>query len=279
MAVVSAKFDFGVYRGVSYDAWGKVISTTGTLASTVGAKNPFRYRGYYYDTESGFYYLQSRYYDPNVGRFLNPDSLVDVSVFKGLNLYSYCGNNPVNMTDSNGHFYTNDMAEHNRITAAIDAATAAVSLSVPLSDNTPPQKPGNSAPDPAPAVPDGYIYAPDGATVDIPGVGQATFIPPDKVRDYYNQRYDDWNNQQFTIWAIGAGGGAISGVLPGLIISFFTYEVTSANYSALHQLSLYADYGCGAIVFGDINSSFDFYRWDTTYDYDYGIYPLINTRN
>ena len=60
----------------SYDAWGKVLSVTGSLASTVGQINPFRYRGYYYDTETGFYYLQSRYYDPVVGRFLNADGTV-----------------------------------------------------------------------------------------------------------------------------------------------------------------------------------------------------------
>lgn len=46
-----------------YDAWGKLVSTTGTLASTIGADNPFRYRGYYYDTETGLYYLNQRYYN------------------------------------------------------------------------------------------------------------------------------------------------------------------------------------------------------------------------
>jgi RHS repeat-associated core domain len=59
----------------SYDSWGKVISTTGSLASTVGVQNPFRYRGYYYDTESNLYYLISRYYDPTTGRFISPDSI------------------------------------------------------------------------------------------------------------------------------------------------------------------------------------------------------------
>ena len=60
----------------TYDAWGKVLTTTGSLASTVGTYNPFRYRSYYYDSETGFYYLQSRYYDPTVGRFLNADGIV-----------------------------------------------------------------------------------------------------------------------------------------------------------------------------------------------------------
>ncbi|MBZ9686147.1 hypothetical protein G9F72_007355 [Clostridium estertheticum] len=57
----------------SYDLWGKLISTTGTLASTVGVKNPYRYRGYRYDTETSLYYLQSRYYNAELGRFINGD--------------------------------------------------------------------------------------------------------------------------------------------------------------------------------------------------------------
>ena len=61
----------------TYNAWGEVLSITGSLVNTIGKINPFRYRGYYYDTETGFYYLQSRYYDPVVGRFLNADSVFD----------------------------------------------------------------------------------------------------------------------------------------------------------------------------------------------------------
>ena len=80
-----------------YDAWGKVLATTGTLASTVGAIQPFRYRGYIYDTETGLYYLRSRYYNPIWGRFLNADSLI-----KG-NLFAYCGNNAISREDSDGY--------------------------------------------------------------------------------------------------------------------------------------------------------------------------------
>ena len=88
----------------SYDAWGNILSTTGTLASTLGEINPFRYRGYYYDTETGWYYLQSRYYDPTVGRFLNADNLVYLSSGGILsnNLYTYCYNNSVSNTDPSG---------------------------------------------------------------------------------------------------------------------------------------------------------------------------------
>ena len=60
----------------TYDSWGKPISTTGSLSATLGANQPFRYRGYVYDTETGWYYLQSRYYDPSVGRFISADVLL-----------------------------------------------------------------------------------------------------------------------------------------------------------------------------------------------------------
>ena len=56
-----------------YDSWGKLVSISGSQAETIGEANPFRYRGYYYDTESGLYYLQSRYYDPEVGRWISPE--------------------------------------------------------------------------------------------------------------------------------------------------------------------------------------------------------------
>ena len=68
--------------------------------------NPFRYRGYYYDVETGFYYLNSRYYDPSLGRFINADdiSYANAGMLNGLNLYAYCGNNPVMNTDIYGNF-------------------------------------------------------------------------------------------------------------------------------------------------------------------------------
>ena len=86
-----------------YDAWGKVTSS----GNVVGQYNPIRYRGYYYDTDTGFYYLQSRYYDPVVKRFISADdeSLIGANGdFISLNLYAYCLNNPIDSTDSNGHF-------------------------------------------------------------------------------------------------------------------------------------------------------------------------------
>ena len=66
-----------------YDAWGKVLSASGSMASV----NPIRYRGYYYDTETNLYYLNSRYYDPETGRFVSPDILAEAG-----NIYAYCQN-------------------------------------------------------------------------------------------------------------------------------------------------------------------------------------------
>lgn len=87
-----------------YDAWGKCISVENASGYTIGTDNPFRYRGYYYDTETGFYYLNSRYYDPEVGRFLNADAFAstDISDVLSTNMFAYCENNPVNMADPNG---------------------------------------------------------------------------------------------------------------------------------------------------------------------------------
>ena len=90
----------------SYSAWGEVESVTGTQASTIGQKNPLRYRGYYYDGETGFYYLNSRYYDPETCRFLNADGYVSTGQgILGYNMYAYCGNNPVNRYDPTGHLW------------------------------------------------------------------------------------------------------------------------------------------------------------------------------
>ncbi|MDD3400151.1 MAG: RHS repeat-associated core domain-containing protein [Eubacteriales bacterium] len=76
---------------------------TGTLATTLGANQPFRYRGYVYDTETGWYYLQSRYYNPEVGRFISSDVLLSTGQgVLGHNSYAYCLNNPINMSDPSG---------------------------------------------------------------------------------------------------------------------------------------------------------------------------------
>ena len=90
------------------DAWGNhTVSYSNGGVSSGAYYNPFRYRGYYYDTDLGMYYLQSRYYDPNTCRFINADALSYLGANGDLisyNLYSYCNNNPVNKLDTSGHF-------------------------------------------------------------------------------------------------------------------------------------------------------------------------------
>ena len=86
-----------------YDAWGNQLSTYGSMEPTLGRKNPLRYRGYVYDTETGLYYLNSRYYNPTWGRFINADGFVSTGQgISGNNMFAYCGNDPVNRYDPDG---------------------------------------------------------------------------------------------------------------------------------------------------------------------------------
>jgi RHS repeat-associated protein len=83
----------------SYDAWGNIISKFGTISDI----NPYRYRGYRWDEESGYYYLNSRYYNPQTGRFINSDRLLgELGEIKFHNTYAYTENNPVMFIDPNG---------------------------------------------------------------------------------------------------------------------------------------------------------------------------------
>ena len=99
-----------------YSPWGEVISAEGDLAEV----NPLRYRGYYYDSETGFYYLQSRYYDPENHRFINADTYASTDSGNSIasNMFAYCGNNPVMRIDIDGRFF-------NWITGAVGAVVGA----------------------------------------------------------------------------------------------------------------------------------------------------------
>ena len=94
----------------TYDAWGKIVKINGidpeeVAESSIAKINPFRYRGYYYDQETGFYYLNSRYYDADTGRFINADSFVSTGQgVLGNNMFAYCGNNPIVGVDPTGEF-------------------------------------------------------------------------------------------------------------------------------------------------------------------------------
>ena len=113
-----------VYATYTYDAWGNILSQSGSMAST----NPLRYRGYYYDSETGFYYLQSRYYDPATRRFINADvySSTDSSDAISCNMFAYCGNNPTSRSDETGDFWNFIVgavvgAVVNAVSTAVDA--------------------------------------------------------------------------------------------------------------------------------------------------------------
>ena len=113
----------------SYDPWGKLLSVTpnGWLDEQnayyleVAEANPLRYRGYYYDAETGFYYLQSRYYDPEIGRFINADSYAstDATGLLSTNMFAYCENDPVNRSDPSGEAFS-------LITIAVGATVGAL---------------------------------------------------------------------------------------------------------------------------------------------------------
>ena len=121
------------YATYHYDAWGNITYATDNQFTR---DNPLRYRGYVYDTETGLYYVSSRYYDPEIGRFINADAVDLLGAngdFASLNLFAYCGNNPVSRTDSNGHFWNVVIGATvgglvSGITTAIDSFTSTGSV-------------------------------------------------------------------------------------------------------------------------------------------------------
>ena len=113
----------------TYGPWGEAWGVSGTLASTLGAANPISYRGYVYDTETGLYYLNSRYYNPTWGRFINADSPAVVTASLGSaswdkNLFAYCDGNPVNRADDGGEFW------HFIVGAAVGGLISGISTAI-----------------------------------------------------------------------------------------------------------------------------------------------------
>ena len=121
-----ATADNTIVASYTYDAWGNIESLTGTLADTVGTINPIRYRGYYYDNETELYYLNARYYDSEIGRFINADSLIAGigGSTHGYNIFAYCFNNPVNMMDYAGEWPT--LRDVFNVAAAVTVVAVAV---------------------------------------------------------------------------------------------------------------------------------------------------------
>ena len=112
-----------------YDAWGAPLWCTGELAETLGKVQPFRYRGYVFDEETGLYYLRSRYYNPGWGRFANADAEIAVEAkLWDAKLFIYCANNPVRYTDDGGNSFWDVLADCGKalLVAAVVVAVVAV---------------------------------------------------------------------------------------------------------------------------------------------------------
>ncbi len=121
----------------TYDAWENILKEKSNVSpsyATVKEFNPFRYRGYVYDTDTGLYYLQSRYYDPKTGRFINADDTAYVDTNSGTplstNMFAYCENNFINNVDKTGHFFLVDDLAY-LVVGALVITVAAVFLSSP----------------------------------------------------------------------------------------------------------------------------------------------------
>ena len=120
--------NYNIVAKYTYDSWGKIISITDENGidvsnnnSHIANINPFRYRSYYYDKETGLYYLNSRYYNPLFGRFISPDSVINSNKdFLSHNLYIYCSNDPINNADLSGYgFFKNVMKSVNNFVKSV----------------------------------------------------------------------------------------------------------------------------------------------------------------
>ena len=175
----------------TYDPWGAPLSTDGTMASTLGAANSLRYRGYVYDTETGLYYLSSRYYNPAWGRFVNADTaaVVVASPDKAnwdKNLFAYCDNNPISRKDDGGEFW------HLVVGAAIGGIIGAVSAAAS----------GGDAIDMAIgflAGAGGGALAASGAGVFVQAVGGAAIAMTSNAAQQANKMYISKKQESFDV--------------------------------------------------------------------------------
>ena len=152
----------------TYDSWGKLLRTTGSLSETFGKEQPFRYRGYVYDEETSWYYLQSRYYNPEIGKFISAD--VYLSTGQGVlghNAYAYCGNNPLIREDTTGQFWFAALI----VTAIVVACTSFSGCSeTPTSDVGAAQPYIHISGSNNPTSPNCYAYAIGSPVNEQPGV-------------------------------------------------------------------------------------------------------------
>ena len=184
-------FSVGLVATYEYDPWGKLLAVKDadgnaiTSATHAALKNPLRYRGYYYDSDTGFYYVSSRYYDPVVGRWINADGYVSTGQdIAGYNMFAYCSNNPVNRKDPTGQFW---------ITALIVAVVVAgctIALSGCSSKSAPTSNVGAAQP---------YVNMPGSSDKNSPNcyayaIGSPVNEQPGKRSGKTPSKWNDVNN-------------------------------------------------------------------------------------
>lgn len=198
----------------TYDAWGKILSADSYTSAKIGDLNPIRYRGYYYDVETGLYYLNSRYYDPETGRFINADT-TDVLEnarydINGLNLYAYCENNPVSGRDDEGNMsFWKKLAIAAAVVVAIAVVAAVVAAATAAT--------GGAAGAALCAATSTFVGAAKGAAIGaVTGAitGAATGAVQGAV-----EGYNDTGTLEGTLRGMGHGAvkGAVEGAKDGLI--------------------------------------------------------------
>lgn len=211
-----------------YDAWGNhaVRDANGADiadASHIGNRNPFRYRGYYYDTETELYYLQTRYYDPETGRFITIDGIeyLDPETINGLNLYAYCGNNPVMYTDPNGTAkWWEWLLGAVIIVAAIALSIVTAGLAAPISAAV-----GGGL---AGAIVGGAVAGAVGGAI----TGFAFSVASQGISNGFENI--DWKQVGFDT-LFGAASGAIAGSALGMLKSVASSKIIASSIAQINQ--------------------------------------------
>lgn len=234
--------DGGSGAQYAYDAWGNIIAMSGTLAEL----NPLRYRGYVYDQETGLYYLQSRYYDPAIGRYLNTDNAIAGvgGPVLGYNLYSYCMNNPTTFADDSGNWpsWATKLAVAVAVVAVVTVAAAVTVATV-------------GAGTVAAAV---AIGTAKGAAIGL-AVGAATGAVTGAVTNRITT--GSWNGSGQAALE-GAADGALSGAVSGAVTGAITAGVTSKPNAACFVAGTSVLTATGIVPIEKIKEGDQVWAWD-----------------
>ena len=202
----------------TYDAWGNhTVTYYNGGTSTAAIENPFRYRGYYYDSDIGLYYLNSRYYDANTGRFINADGYISTGQgILGYNMYAYCGNNPVSNIDPSGE---------SLITALLILAGGALVGGIVggwlASSTAKEQEEDVSAEEVAKGIAVGAVIG-----VTAAGLGLAVGAVPSVIQ-YGARKALFLGTNAIRVWALGS---LAYHVMPMILLPFFGIEGESIEY-------------------------------------------------